>query len=391
MKEKEASKAMLTITIKTFYGFEQVLTEELEELGFRGAIKLNRAVQIKGTWKDVYFLNVHLRCGLSVLVEIEKFNIRNEDELYKKAVKVDWTKYFSVDKTFAVRGAIFSDYFKHSQFPFLLLKDAIVDTFRKKLDDRPNVNTKKPQVMFDLYVNRNEVTISLNTSGAPLFQRGYREGTGEAPMNEVAAAGLIRMSGWDRKSTFVDPFCGSGTFLIEAALMAANIPATLERHHYAFKNFANFDEQAWNEIQERINARITSLPCKIIGSDINAEIVMKARRNLRRLPIGRFVEVNVDDFKDVKRPDDKGVMICNPPYGERMGEEIEELYEGIGDWMKSEMKGFNCWIISSNIEAFKSVGLRPDSKMRVFNGSLECSFRKYSIYEGSKKAKFQEQ
>lgn len=388
MKEVSGNDKQLVITIKTFYGFENVLREELAELGFPNGTRLNRAVQVNGSWKDVYFLNVHLRCALSVLVEVRKFRIKNEDDLYTQCMKIDWTSYFDVRKTFAVKGAIYSDFFKHSQYPFLLVKDAIVDTFRKKLNDRPDVNTKKPQVMFDVYINNKEVTISLNTSGAPLFQRGYRDETGVAPMNEVAAAGLIRMSGWDRKSTFIDPFCGSGTFLIEAALMAANLPATLERHHYAFKNFANFDTEIWKEIQDAIPNRITELPCQILGSDKNAEMVMKARRNLRRLPIGRFVKVSADSFDEVKRPDESGTMITNPPYGERMGDEIEELYEQLGDWMKTEMQGFNCWIVSSNMEAFKYVGLRPDQKVKVYNGSLECSFRKYQIYAGSKKAKF---
>lgn len=389
MKEVSGSDRSLIITMKTFFGFEEVLKEELAELGFSDAKKLNRAVQIQGSWRDVYFLNVHLRCALSVLVEVKKFRIRNEDDLYTQAMKIDWTQYFDVRKTFAVKGAVFSDFFKHSQYPFLLVKDAIVDTFRKKLKDRPDVNVKKPQVMFDVYINNKEVTISLNTSGAPLFQRGYRDETGMAPMNEVAAAGLIRMSGWDRKSTFVDPFCGSGTFLIEAALMAANLPATMERHHFAFKNFANFDADVWEEIQSAIPKRVTELPCLIVGSDKNAEMVMKARRNLRRLPVGRFVKVNADSFQESTRPSESGVMISNPPYGERMGEEIEELYEELGDWMKTEMQGFNCWIVSSNMEAFKFVGLRPDKKVKVFNGSLECSFRKYQIYSGSKKAKHQ--
>lgn len=390
MKEVNDSDKSLVITMKTFYGFEQVLQEELSELGFPNAKKLNRAVQVEGSWRDVYFLNVHLRCALSVLVEVKKFRIRDEDDLYTQCMKINWTHYFDVRKTFAVRGAVFSDFFRHSQYPFLLVKDAIVDTFRKRLNDRPDVNTKKPQVMFDVYINNKEVTISLNTSGAPLFQRGYRDETGMAPMNEVVAAGLIRMSGWDKKSAFVDPFCGSGTFLIEAALMAAGLPATLERHHYAFKNFANFDTAVWDEIQNAIPKRITTLPCEIVGSDKNAEMVMKARRNLRRLPIGRFVKVNPDSFQESKRPAESGVMISNPPYGERMGDEIEDLYEQLGDWMKSEMKGFDCWIVSSNMEAFKFVGLRPDKKVKVYNGSLECSFRKYAIYEGSKKAKHQQ-
>ncbi len=388
MKEEVTNEGALIITVKTLFGLEEVLKEELAELGYTSAVILNRAVQLKGDWRDVYYLNVHLRCAISVLVEVKKFNIRDEDDLYKQSMKIDWTQYFSIDKTFAVKGAVFSDFFSHSQYPFLVVKDAIVDTFRKKFDDRPNVNIKKPQVMFDVYINKKEVTVSLNTSGAPLFQRGYRESTGIAPMNEVAAAGLLRLARWDKKSTLIDPFCGSGTLLIEAALMAANIPALIERQHFAFKNFANFQPEIWDESQENIQTRVTELPCKIVGSDISAEMVMKARRNLRGLPIGRFVEVNVDAFADVKRPSETGVMISNPPYGERMGEEIEELYEGLGNWMKSEMKGFDCWIISSNFEAFKFVGLRPDAKIKIYNGSLECSFRKYSIYEGSKKGKY---
>lgn len=390
MKEDVANDGSLIITVKTLFGFEEVLKDELAELGYSKATILNRAVQISGTWRDVYYLNVHLRCAISVLVQVKKFNIRDEDDLYKQSLKIDWTQYFTIDKTFAVKGAVFSDFFSHSQYPFLVVKDAIVDTFRDKFDDRPDVNIKRPQVMFDVYINRKEVTISLNTSGAPLFQRGYRESTGLAPMNEVAAAGLLRLSRWDKKSTLIDPFCGSGTLLIEAALMAANIPATIERQHYAFKNFKGFQEDVWEEVQSAINTRVTELPCKIVGSDISAEMVTKARRNLRGLPIGRFVEISVDGFEDIKRPSDTGMMISNPPYGERMGEEIEEMYEKLGDWMKTEMKGFNCWIISSNLDAFKFVGLRPDAKIKVYNGSLECSFRKYSIYEGSKKSKYQD-
>lgn len=384
-------KKGMRITLKTFYGLEEVLAEELVELGFKKPTLLNRAVQIEGSWKDVYFLNLHVRCAISVLVEIDRFKIRNEDELYKKASRVKWTEYFDVKKSFAIKGAVFSDFFRHSQFPFLLVKDALVDSFRKEVGERPNVNVKSPQVVFDLYINNDVVTISLNTSGAPLFQRGYRQAVGVAPLNEVVAAGLIRMSGWDKKSNFVDPFCGSGTLLIEAALMAAGLPPALERHHFAFKNFANFDAELWESLLAEVPKRITELPCTIVGSDVSAEMVTKTRRNLRGLPIGRFVETNVQGFDEMRPPEGKGVMISNPPYGERMGEEIDELYEGIGDWMKANMAGYNCWILSSNFTAFKHVGLKPDKKVRVFNGDLECSFRKYSIYEGSKKAKYQQE
>jgi len=387
LKENQSSK-LLTITLKTVFGLEQVLSEELAEFGYKDVKSLNRAVQIKGTLKDVYFLNLNVRCAISILVQIESFYIKNEDDLYKKCKRIDWPSYFDLDKTFAVKGAVFSDIFNHSQYPFFVVKDAIVDTFRDEFDDRPDVNVKTPQVLFDVYINKNEVTISMNTSGAPLFHRGYRESIGEAPLNEVIAAGLIRMSGWDKKSTFMDPFCGSGTLLIEAALMAAGLPPMIERQHFAFKNFKDYDAALWEEIQSAIPKGITELPCEIIGSDIDAEAVTRARRNLRGLPIGRFVKTSVDGFHEISKHGDTGTMISNPPYGERMGEEVEELYGELGDWMKQEMKGFDCWVISSNMDAFKELALRPDRKIKVFNGDLECSFRKYSIYEGSKKGKY---
>jgi putative N6-adenine-specific DNA methylase len=385
MKEEKKSAKQLIITLKTFYGLEEVLSEELKELGFTVHNQLNRAVQTKGTWKDVYYLNLHVRCAISILVEIKQFNIRNEEDLYAKCMQINWSSYFNVDKSFVVKGAIFSDLFKHSQYPFLLVKDAIVDSFRKIDGNRPDINVKSPQVVFDLYINKTSVTISLNTSGVPLFQRGYRQTAGEAPLNEVVAAGLIRLSGWDRKSTFMDPFCGSGTLLIEAALLATGIPSNIERQHYAFKNFVNYDAQLWDSIYEASVKRITSLPCRIVGSDNSDEMVTKTRRNLRGLPFGRFIETSVLSFDEVKCPDEKGIIVTNPPYGERMGDNIEEMYEGLGNWMKNEMKGFDVWVISASESGFKSLGLRPDRKIKLFNGDLECSFRKFSIYEGTKK------
>ena len=378
----------ITITLKTFFGLEEVLKEELVELGYSDVKILNRAVQVTGSWKDVYFLNLHARCAISVLVEVAKFSIRQEDDLYKKCMKIDWTEFFDVDKTFAVKGAIFSDLFKHSQFPFLLVKDAIADTFRNKYNKRPDVHIKLPQVLFDVYINDNTVTISLNSSGVPLFQRGYRQSAGEAPLNEVVAAALVRMSGWDRKSAFIDPFCGSGTLLIEAGMLAAGIPSSIERQHYAFKNFANYDSALWEEVYESANKRCQSLPCKIVGSDISPDMVMKTKRNLRGVAVGRFIDVEIRPFDEVKRPAETGFMVTNPPYGERMGDNIEEMYEGLGNWMKTDMQGFTCWVISASEDGFKSIGLRPERKIKLFNGDLECSFRKFTIYEGSKKGKY---
>ena len=386
--EKEGE---LIITLKTFYGLEQVLKEELEELGFSDISILNRAVQTKGSWKDVYFMNLHVRCAVSVLVQIAKFRIKDEQDLYKKAFKIDWTQYFDNNKTFAVKGAVFSKLFRHSQYPHFLLKDAIVDKFRDEGMERPDVNVKTPQVLFDLYIQENDCIVSLNSSGLPLFQRGYRESIGEAPINEVVAAGLIRMTGWDKKTDLYDPFCGSGTILIEAGLMAANIPSNIERHHYAFKNFKNFQPEIWDEIYDSANKRCNELPCKITGSDLSSEMMLKAKRNLRGLPIGRFIDVGNDDFADTKKPSESGIMISNPPYGERMGTDIPEMYESLGDWMKTEMSGYTCWIISASEEGFKNVGLRPTRKLRLYNGDLECSFRKFEIYSGSKKDRYDDE
>ena len=338
MSKQTSESEKITITIKTIFGLEEVLKEELSEFGYEEIEVLNRAVQIKGTWRDVYFLNLNLRCAIAVLVEISKFRIRDEEDLYKKHVRLTGRRIFDQDKTFAVKGAVFSSLFNHTQYPSLVLKDAIVDTFRDQGMERPNVQLKAPQVMFDLYIKDVYCTVSLNTSGAPLFQRGYRDSVGEAPLNEVVAAGLLRLSGWAPGQNLYDPFCGSGTILMEAAMRAANIPPAIERQHFAFKNFKNYDREMWEEIQEGAQRRrITDLPCKIVGSDISPDMMMKAKRNLRGLGLSRIVEVKTDAFQEAKKPFDEGIVVTNPPYGERIGENVEDMYEEMGTWMKHEL------------------------------------------------------
>ncbi|PWH84776.1 THUMP domain-containing class I SAM-dependent RNA methyltransferase [Brumimicrobium oceani] len=376
----------LVITVKTLFGFEELLKDELNELGYDKVEVLNRAVQLNGNWEDVYRLNYRCRLAISVLVKVHSFNIYKEEDLYKAAKKIDWTAYFDVNKTFAVKGAVFSTIFTHTQYPFLVVKDAIADVFREKCDDvRPDVNLKSPQVMFDVYIKERNVVISLNTSGVPLFQRGYRQEVGDAPMNEVLAAGILRMSGWDRKSTLIDPMCGSGTIAIEAALWAADIPAMIERSHFAFKNFKSFDAEAWERVKAEGNSRPVKLGFDILASDIDGEMVKKARRNSRMAPIGNMVTWDIKDALELEAPDDKGIMICNPPYGERMGEEVEELYTAMGDLFKQKFLGYDCWVVSSNIDALKNIGLRPSRKIKVFNGNLECSLRQFQVFAGSKK------
>lgn len=379
----------LKITVKTLYGFEDILQEELKELGYDKTEKLNRAVQVKGDWEDVYRLNYRCRLAISVLVEVASFYIQKEKDLYDEAKKIDWTSFFELEKTFAVKGAVFSNLFTHTQYPFLLVKDAIADVFREKFDARPNVNIKAPQVMFDVYIKEKSVTVSLNTSGIPLFQRGYRQEVGEAPMNEVLAAGLLRLAKWDKKSPLIDPMCGSGTLAIEAALLAADIPSMVERQHYAFKNFKSFDSEAWEKVQNEVNRRPVDLGFKIFASDIDAGMLQKAKRNSRMAPIGNMISFSVKDVFELEPPSEKGLLICNPPYGERMGEDedISELYQKLGDAFKNSFVGYDCWVISSNIDAIKSVGLKASKKIKVFNGNLECSFREFKVFEGSKKIK----
>ncbi len=374
----------LTITLKCFFGFEETLKEELIEYGYNDVETLNRAVQIKGSWKDIYFLNLHSRCSISILVEIASFRIKTENDLYNRASKIKWSEYFDVKKTIAVKGAIYSDLFTNTHYPYLLVKDAIVDHFRELTGDRPDIEIKRPQVLIDLYISNTQVTISVNTSGNPLFQRGYRNASGEAPINEVVAASLIRMSGWDRKTTLLDPFCGSGTLLIEGALLATGIPSNIERQHYAFKNFKNFDQKLWDEIYDNATRIVRKLPCRFIGSDISDEMVLKSRRNLREFSFGRFIEISGKPFNEVTKTDEPVFIISNPPYGQRL-ELDEELYSEIGTWLKHEIKEGTACIISSSEEGFKSIGLKHSKKVKVYNGNLDCSFRSYELFEGKRK------
>ena len=373
----------LTITLKSFFGFEAILADELKELGYPEPVLLNRAVQIKGTWADVYKLNLYCRCAISVLVEIDKFYIQSEEDLYKRAMRIKWHELFDVNKTFAVKGAIFSPIFSNTHYPFLLIKDAIVDVFKAKTDERPNIDVKKPSILFDLYIKDKEVTLSVNTSGLPLFQRSYRTAVGPAPINEVVAACLVRMSGWDRKQTLVDPFCGSGTLLVEAGLLASGIPSNIERQHYAFKNLKNYDATLWEEIYQNAPRIVRELPCTLIGGDISDEMVLKARRNLRTFSFGRFVEIHSTPFDKLKI-EPPVFILTNPPYDERLSTDIEELYGTFGTWLKHQMAGSKACVISGSLEGFHAIGLKASKKDRIFNGDIECEFRQYDLFQGKK-------
>lgn len=375
---------------KTLFGFEEILAEELTNLGAKNVKAGRRAVYFDANDEIVYKANYFCRLAISILVEVDSFSIRDEKDLYKKTMRIDWPAYFSVEKTFAVKGAVMSEMFSHSQYPNLVVKDAICDVFREETGKRPDIELQSPNIMIDLHINDNNVTISLNTSGTPLFQRGYRKEVGEAPINEVVAAGLIRLAEWDGKRPLYDLMCGSGTIPIEAAMIANEIPAGFARKDFAFRHLIDFDEELWMKVKESGNKLPKKDAVTIIGSDVDGEMINMARRNMKNLPLARNLQFEVKDFNDWEPQDKDGILILNPPYDERLEiENIEDFYADLGNHFKQNMVNWDCWVISSNMEALKMVGLRPTRKIKVFNGNLECSFRKFNIYEGSKKTKFQ--
>ena len=375
----------MKIVAKTLYGFEELLAEELRELGASAITIGNRVVEFEGDKKLLYTANLWLRTAISLLLPIKTFKFKDEYDLKKEFSKFNFSLYMSNNKTFAVKGAVNSPEFNYTKYPMLLLKDAIADFFNDKYGSRPSVDTKSPNVVFDIHISGDSCTVSLNSSGAPLFQRGYRKGTGLAPLNEVVAAGLIMFSGWDKKSNFIDVFCGSGTIAIEAALMANGMPSNISRKYYSFQYWPDYDQQLWNDIYDaapKVPRR--DLDFQIIGSDTDGDVILKARENVKALPLSKTISFEVKDFKDVKAPEGGGTLICNPPYGERMDDySIWDLYKDMGDYFKNSLPGYSCWVLSSNFDAFKRIELKPSKKIQVYNGSISCDFRKYEIFKGS--------
>ncbi|UKN01956.1 THUMP domain-containing protein [Paracrocinitomix mangrovi] len=374
----------MKLVAKTFFGLEEVLADELKQLGAKDIEVGNRVVTYEGNKELMYKSNLWLRTAISILIPIESFKFKNEHDFKKKLSNLNFNKYMAVNKTFAVKGAVNSKEFSYTKYPMLLLKDAIVDFFNDKYGQRPSVDQKSPNILFDLHISENNCTISLNSSGAPLFQRGYRKSTGEAPLNEALAAGLIMISGWDQKSNFIDVFCGSGTLPIEAALIANGIPPQIARKQYSFMYWPDFDQQLWNQVLKSAPAvPKRDLDFKIIGSDTDPEVVKMARNNIKALPLGKTISFEIKDFKDFEAPED-GTLIINPPYGERLNDDsVFDLYKEIGDYFKNKLPGYNCWVLSSNMDAFKSLELKPSSKIRIYNANLSCDFRKYQIFKGS--------
>ena len=373
---------------KTMFGLEEILADELRKLGAQNIKKMNRAVSFKGDKGFMYKANLNLRTALRILKPIVHFQAHNEKELYNKLCEIDWTEIFNLSSTFATNATTHSEVFTHSKYASLVLKDAIADTFRKKFDKRPNVDPNMPDVSINLHIAKHTCTVSLDSSGDSLHKRGYKSNAVTAPINEVLAAGLILLSDWNRISDFHDPMCGSGTLLIEAALIAYNIPVNIFRNRFGFEGWNDFDEKLWEKIKEVSLDKETHYCGKITGSDNFQKAVRISRKNIENALLSDNIKVKTEDF--FNNTIETGTFVLfNPPYGERIPIEVYEFYEKVGNTLKHNYKGCSVWLISSDIENMKFIGLRPSRKIKVMNGKLECSFRKFEVYEGSKKAKKQ--
>jgi len=374
---------------KTLFGFESLLARELRNLGAGHVKEGVRNVSFEGDTGFMYKANMCLRTAIKILKPIQSFYVRDEKDLYHKIYGMDWLEYLSSESTFAIDTIVNSDTFTHSLYVSQKVKDAIVDKFRDTEGKRPNVDLQSPDLGINVHIHRNQCTVSLDSSGKSLHQRGYRTATNIAPINEVLAAGILLHSGWDGRSDFLDPLCGSGTFLIEAAMIACNIPVNINREEFAFQKWSDFDEDLFDKIRQASLNKTREFHHKIVGYDKAPSAVRKARENVENAGLSDYISIEQQDFfKSSKFGETPLHLVSNPPYGERLALDMESFYGNIGDTLKQHYPGTNAWFITANLEALKFVGLRTSRKIKLFNGRLESKLVCYQIYEGSKKAKF---
>ena len=322
--------------------------------------------------------------ALRILKPIQTFVARNELMLYKKIFEIKWHEIFGIEETFAIDAVVSGNYFTHSQYAALKVKDAIADEFRNKYGARPSVDTENPDLRINIHIDNEKVTLSFDSSGESLHKRGYRKAVDKAPMNEVLAAGLIKLTGWNYDKNFVDCMCGSATIPIEAAMLAMKIPAGYFRENYGFMKWHDFDEKLWKEIRQAADDEICDCDYEIMASDHSAKAVQIAKSNIQGAHLSHDITLLQQDMFEMTPPEAPGILLINPPYGERLEEkDIVNLYKSIGNTLKRNFKGYEAWVISSNIEVLKLIGLKPSKKIEVYNGSLDCRFYKFEIFDGS--------
>lgn len=370
---------------KTFMGLEPVLAKELTQLGANEVQIGRRMVSFMGDKEMMYRANFQLHTAIRILKPIKHFKALSADDVYREVQKIDWSAYIGLDKTFAVDSVVFSEEFRHSKFVAYKVKDAIVDQFREKTGKRPNISVANPDIRLNIHIAEDKCTLSLDSSGESLHRRGYRQESVEAPLNEVLAAGMILMTGWQGETDFIDPMCGSGTLLVEAALIAHNMAPGLFRKEYAFEKWPDFDSDLFDRIYNDDSCE-REFTHHIYGYDVDIKAVNTARLNVRAAGLLNDITVEEADFKNFTQPKEKSIIVTNPPYGERISTpDLLGTYKMIGERLKHQFLNNDAWILSYREECFDQIGLKPSIKIPVYNGSLECEFRKYQIFDGKMK------
>jgi putative N6-adenine-specific DNA methylase len=378
-------KQTFEMVAKTLYGLEEILAEELIGLGADGVQIGRRVVTFEGDKELMYKANFCCRTALKILKPIARFQADNPDEVYTQIKQLDWLQYLPADKTFAIDAVVYSETFTHSKFVSYRVKDAIVDYFTEKGLQRPSIRVNNPDIQLHLHISHNECTFSFDSSGESLHKRGYRVEEVEAPLNEVLAAGMILKTSWRGESHFVDPMCGSGTLLIEAALIAMNIAPGIFRDKYAFEKWDDFDAELFEKISTDDSCE-KEFNYKCFGSDISQKAIAAAMKNVKNTGLSKYVELKVLPFQEMQENPGKGILITNPPYGERlMSDDLMNLYAIIGERLKHVFSGYEAWIISSNPDGFDKIGLKPAAKMKLINGALDCEYRQYILFSGKRK------
>ncbi len=367
---------------KTFQGLEEVLAKELMALGANNVQIGRRMVSFTGDKALMYRANFHLRTAVRILKPILHFKAADADEVYNVIKSVDWSEYLDENSTFSVDSVVYSDVFRHSKFVAYRVKDAIADFFNEKCGRRPSVRLNNPDLVFHIHIAQEDCTLAFDSSGESLHRRGYRVETGAAPINEVLAAGLIMLAGWNGECDFIDPMCGSGTIPIEAALIARNIAPGVYRKGYAFEKWRDFDSDLFRSIYED-DSQECEFNHKIYGYDADGRMVACARKNVKSAMMGDIIEINCRDIKDFEQPDKRALMIVNPPYGERLvSDNLLQVYKDLGSRLKHAFQGNEAWVISSSYDCFDQIGLKASARIPLYNGDLDCEFRKFELFQG---------
>jgi len=380
------------LTATTQFGLEEVLAEELSQLGATIEYVGSRAVEFSGDKKLLYNTVLWSRTAMRLLRPFADFYARDERALYDEVYRLDWSRYIAPGQTFAITAVVNKSSFEHSLYVAQLTKDAIVDQFRERTGERPSIDTKNPDIRIHLRMLENEVILSLDAAGDSLHRRGYRQGTNEAPLNEVLAAGLILLSGWDKQSPLLDPMCGSATILTEAGLLAQRIaPGLFHQGKFGFENWPDFDASLWQQVRADAAAqRLEEPQAYLAGSDLDPRVIDQAAQNIEAAGLDECIRLSVRDVRDAQPPQGQapGLVITNPPYGERIGEEaqMDALYKTIGDALKTNFQGYEAFVFTGNLEAAKAIGLRVSRRIPLFNGPIDCRLLKYELYRGSLRA-----